>query len=410
MSKIKTKFKNRVFVFRRKKTKKTAGRTKKKLLKLKPVVKVRKLTKKQQGIEDKIQGLIKLAEERGFLTENDILNIFPEPERNVNVLEMLYDRLDSSNITIWRTQEFLEWPEEEGKKKVSKKELKKELKLLQQQELPDAVQMYLREIGKISLLTSRDEKELAKRIEAGDEEARQRLIKSNLRLVVSIAKRYINRSPNLSFLDLIQEGNIGLARAVEKFDWRRGFKFSTYATWWIRQAISRALADQSRTVRIPVHMVETITKFMQAKRRIQQELGRDPSPQEVAAEMGEDVHKIHHLMKISQEIVSLESPVGDDEGESLLKEFIKDESSPSPVHTASLKLIREHIDLILQDLTPREQEILKMRFGLGDGITHTLEEVGKRFGVTRERIRQIEAKTLEKIRRHEMIRKLEGYE
>src|SRR3989344_6508955 len=269
--------------------------------------------------------------------------------------------------------------------------------------------MYLKEIGRTALLTSKDEKELAKRAEGGNEEARKRLIQANLRLVVSIAKRYVNRSPHLSILDLIQEGNIGLSRAVDKFDYRKGFKFSTYATWWIRQAITRALADYSRTIRIPVHMVETITKYAQLKRRLMQELGREPLPEEIASEMGVDVDKVHYIQKISQEVVSLEAPIGDDDEDSVLSDFIKDESALSPDQSASNALLKDQIREVLSELAERERKILAMRFGLDDGITHTLEEVGKVFAVTRERIRQIEAKALEKIKGHEFSGALDGY-
>ena len=271
----------------------------------------------------------------------------------------------------------------------------------------DSIQMYLREIGKVSLLKSEEEVALAKRKEKGELEAKKKLIEANLRLVVSIAKKFTGRS--LTLLDLIQEGNIGLFRAVEKFDYRKGYKFSTYATWWIRQAITRALADQSRTIRIPVHMVETINRFNQIERRLVQELGRDPLPEEIAAEMGEDIDKIRQIIKISQETVSLEASVGDDDEDSTLGDFIEDEKNIGPDRVAALKLLGDHVRNIISNLTPREQKILEMRFGLADGVAHTLEEVGQEFGVTRERIRQIEAKALERIKKHEDMRKLRDY-
>jgi len=274
---------------------------------------------------------------------------------------------------------------------------------------PDSVQMYLKEIGKVPFLTANEEKELARHIEKGDESAKQKLILANLRLVVSIAKKYVGRSPNLTLLDLIQEGNLGLFRAAEKFDWRKGYKFSTYATWWIRQAITRALADQARTIRIPVHMIETITKYEKVKRALTKVLRRDPLPSEIAKEMGLSVDKVKHIARIAQKTVSLETPVGDSDEESVLADFVKDEDIPSPTKEAARTLLRERLKEILKDLTPREQKILSMRFGLEDGITHTLQEVGEVFGVTRERIRQIEAKALEKIRKHRDIKKLEGY-
>jgi RNA polymerase primary sigma factor len=269
--------------------------------------------------------------------------------------------------------------------------------------------MYLREIGKVPLLKSEEEVSLAKRIEKGDLTAKQKLTEANLRLVVSIAKKYVGRSHNLSLLDLIQEGNIGLFRAVEKFDYRKGYKFSTYATWWIRQAVTRALADQSRTIRIPVHMVETINKYTQVVRRLVQDLGRDPLPEEIAVEMGVEVEKVRHIMKISQETVSLETSVGDSDDDSVLADFIEDTETVMPNQAASRKMLKEHVSEVLKDLTPREQKILKIRFGLEDGVTHTLEEVGQEFGVTRERIRQIEAKALEKIKDHVMAKKLRDY-
>ncbi len=348
---------------------------------------------------EKLQPLIKKGEERGFLTFSEILSTFPEIERDIEGLESLYEHLERRGIKLKEAREFLEVEE---KPEVRQRQRVSEGKI-------DPVQMYLREIGKVSFLTAAEEKELAKKIEKGDTGAKKKLAQANLRLVVSIAKRYIGRSPNLTLLDLIQEGNLGLFRAVEKFDWRRGYKFSTYATWWIRQAITRALADQARTIRIPVHMVETISKFSQVKRRLLQDLGREPLPEEIAAEMGIEPKKVHHIMKISQETVSLETPVGEDDEDSILAEFIEDEKEISPSVTAARTLLRERLEEILVDLTPREQKILAMRFGLDDGITHTLEEVGQEFGVTRERIRQIEAKSLERIREHRSLKKLKGY-
>jgi len=271
----------------------------------------------------------------------------------------------------------------------------------------DSIQMYLREIGKIPLLNAEQEVALAKRKEHGDKEAEQRLIEANLRLVVSIAKKFVGKQ--LSLLDLIQEGNIGLFRAVKKFDYRKGYKFSTYATWWIRQAITRALADQSRTIRIPVHMVETINRFSQIERRLIQDLGREPLPEEIAAEMNETVAKVCHIIKISQNTVSLETSVGDDDEDSTLTDFIEDIKTISPDRSAGRQILRDYVRAAMKFLTPREQKILEMRFGLADGVFHTLEEVGQEFDVTRERIRQIEAKALEKIKQQDIIAKLEDY-
>ncbi|MBI2591543.1 MAG: sigma-70 family RNA polymerase sigma factor [Candidatus Brennerbacteria bacterium] len=350
-----------------------------------------------------LDNLIKRGRSRGFVTDSEVLYFFPNIEKNLSFLEEIYDRLEQVNIKVVETGQLIELSGE-----VSAKELKAAAKI-SGLDVPDAVQTYLQEIGKTPLLTKNEERELAKRGEKGDEEARRGLIKANLRLVVSIAKRYVNRSPHLSILDLIQEGNIGLSRAVDKFDYRRGFKFSTYATWWIRQAITRALADQSRTIRIPVHMVETISKYTQTKRRLLQELGRDPLAEEIANEMSLDIDKVHYIQKISQEVLSLEAPVGEDDEDSTLSDFIKDEQSLSPTQMANQSFLRDQLKEILVDLTEREQKILEMRFGLSDGITHTLEEVGKVFGVTRERIRQIEAKALDKIRQHEHLKKLKGY-
>lgn len=353
-------------------------------------------------LPEKLQALIEKGKQRGFVTTSEILSFFPEVEKDIKGLEKLYEDLEKRGIEIEETKEFLEAPKEKAllQKGILTEGLEARI---------DPVQMYLKEIGRVAFLTAEEEKELAKRIEKGDEEAKKKLARANLRLVVSIAKRYIGRSPNLTLLDLIQEGNLGLFRAVEKFDWRKGYKFSTYATWWIRQAITRALADQARTIRIPVHMVETISKYTQARRRLLQDLGREPLPEEIAAEMGIEVEKVHHIMKISQETVSLETPVGEDEEDSILAEFIEDEKATPPSTDAARTLLRERLKEILVDLTPREQRILSMRFGLEDGITHTLEEVGKEFGVTRERIRQIEAKALERIREHRELKKLKGY-
>ena len=321
----------------------------------------------------------------------------------MKLLDEIYDRLEKAGIKVIETTALIDFSKNEEEKELTESDTAFE------GDVPDAVQMYLREIGKTPLLTKDEERELAKAAEKGDEDARQKLMKANLRLVVSIAKRYANRSPRLSILDLIQEGNIGLSRAVEKFDYRRGFKFSTYATWWIRQAVTRALAHQSRTVRIPVHMVETISKYTQVRRQLIQELGRDPLAEEVAAEMGIDVDKVRHIQKISQEVISIETPIGDDD-ESTLSDFIKDDRNPTPAQLTARAMLRDLIKEIMIDLTDREQEILKMRFGIEDGVTHTLEEVGKAFGVTRERIRQIEAKALEKMREHGKAAALEGFE
>ncbi|MBI2888840.1 MAG: sigma-70 family RNA polymerase sigma factor [Candidatus Liptonbacteria bacterium] len=368
----------------------------------KPPEQAKKKTGRKGPDEYALQELVDRGRPRGFVTDNEILYHFPSIEENVAFLEEIYDRLEKAGVKVVETGGLIDI----SKGEVTGKELAEATSF--EGEVPDAVQMYLKEIGKTPLLTKDEERELAKRVEKGEEEARQRLMKANLRLVVSIAKRYINRTPHLSILDLIQEGNIGLSRAVEKFDYRKGFKFSTYATWWIRQAITRALADQSRTVRIPVHMVETISKYTQMRRQLIQELGREPLAEEIAAEMGLDVDKIRHIQKISQEVLSIETPIGDEE-DSTLSDFIPDEKNATPAQLTARALLRDLIRDILIDLTEREQKILKMRFGLEDGVTHTLEEVGKAFGVTRERIRQIEAKALEKIRDHDKAKALEGF-
>ncbi len=349
-----------------------------------------------------IEELVERGKGRGFVTDGEIMTLFPNIEADIEFLEGVYRELEQHNIKVIEVGQLIAT---DDKAEVSQKEIAS----LETSDLPDAVQLYLKSIGRTALLTAQEEKDLARRSERGDEEARQRLIQANLRLVVSIAKHYVNRSSNLGILDLIQEGNIGLSRAVDKFDYRKGFKFSTYATWWIRQAITRAIADQSRTIRIPVHMVETISKYTQIRRRLAQELGRDPLAEEIAIEMGISVDKVRHIQEISQEVLSLEAPVGDDEENSTLSEFIKDEKGLSPDQVTAHTLLREKILEIMEDLAPREREIISMRFGLHDGVTHTLEEVGKKFGVTRERIRQIEAKALDKMREHEKSRALEEY-
>ncbi len=354
--------------------------------------------------KENLKELVSRGKGRGFVTDAEVLNYFPHIEKNLVFLEQVYDHLEKEGIKIKESGPLIKDTKLE---EISLDELKDATRI--DHDLPDAVQMYLKEIGRTPLLVSQEEKDLAKRVEKGDEIARKKLIQANLRLVVSIAKRYVNRSPRLSILDLIQEGNIGLSRAVDKFDYRKGFKFSTYATWWIRQAVTRALADYSRTIRIPVHMVETITKFTQTKRQLMQELGREPLPEEIASEMGMDVKKIHYIQKISQEVISLEAPIGDSSDDLTLSDFIKDEQSLSPDQLANQALLKDQIKEIMADLTERECKILSMRFGLEDNIPHTLEEVGKVFGVTRERIRQIEAKALEKIRQHHKAIKLEGY-
>jgi len=352
----------------------------------------------------KLENLIKRGKGKKYVTDLEILYFFPDIEHNIPLLEKIYDVLEKNGIGVIETEQLLKTSEEPSEKEMEK------IGSAPQEVLPDAVQMYLKEIGKTPLLKSEEEVALAKRKDKGEEKARQQLMKANLRLVVSIAKKYVHRSPNLSILDLIQEGNIGLSRAVEKFDHRKGFKFSTYATWWIRQAITRALADQSRTIRIPVHMVETISKYTQIKRKLTQELGRVPLAEEIANEMGIEVSKVHYIQKISQEVISLETPLDKNESEGVtLSDFVKDDQSLTPEQLANQTLLRNQLKEIINDLSPREQKILSMRFGLEDNVTHTLEEVGKEFGVTRERIRQIEAKSLEKIRQHREIEKLEGY-
>jgi RNA polymerase primary sigma factor len=380
--------------------------------------KVRKAKRIKAPLSDQrkksIDDLLYRGKQRGFVTEDEIIHVIPDAERDIEGLEELYEKLEEKNIRVISSDEMLKMETDKISEDIEKEKSGKKSRSTAEIVVPedassDLVQMYLREIGRVPLLATEEEVSLAKRIEKGDLAAKQKLTEANLRLVVSIAKKYVGRSHNLSLLDLIQEGNIGLFRAVEKFDYRKGYKFSTYATWWIRQAVTRALADQSRTIRIPVHMVETINKYTQVTRRLVQDLGREPLPEEIAVEMGIEVDKVRHIQKISQETVSLETSVGDTDEDSVLGDFIEDTETVMPNQIASRKMLKEHLNEILKDLTPREQKILKIRFGLEDGVTHTLEEVGQEFGVTRERIRQIEAKALEKIREHQTIKKLRDY-
>jgi RNA polymerase primary sigma factor len=345
--------------------------------------------------------LIEKGKERGYVTYNEILKAFPHVEEDVNFLESLYERLAIAGVDVLEGGML----EDAADEYLATRNIKD-----RHSTSYDSIQIYLREIGQYPLLTAAEERTLAQRIEKGDAEARNILARSNLRLVVSIAKKYVGRSPDLTLLDLIQEGNLGLFRAVDKFDWKKGYKFSTYATWWIRQAITRALADQSRTIRIPVHMVETIAKYKQVSRRLSQALGRDPQAEEIAIEMGVEPEKIYQIEKINQDTLSLENPIGSDDDErSTLGDFIPDDKIPSPVQESSERILSEQVKEILSDLSPKERKILEMRHGLMDGVYHTLEEVGKEFGVTRERIRQIEAKALEKIRTHDKARHLKSY-
>lgn len=337
------------------------------------------------------------------MTVDEILTIFPKAEEEIETVDELFLKLLEEQVDVFDTTAAEVTEAEKGAV-----DLEKELEALakiDQGAISDPVRMYLREIGRVNLLTYEDEVDLAKRVEKGEKAAKNKLITANLRLVVSIAKKYVNRG--LTLLDLIQEGNIGLTRAVEKYDWRRGYKFSTYATWWIRQAITRAIADQARTIRIPVHMVETINKFSRISRRLMQELGREPAPEEVAQEMGIDVDKVREIIKVSQVPTSLETPVGEEE-DSHLGDFIPT-TEPAPEERASEELLKKDIEGVLSSLTPREAKVIELRFGLKDGRQRTLEEVGREFNVTRERIRQIEAKALRKLRHPSRAKLLRDY-
>ena len=358
------------------------------------------LDDRMKRFPEEVQALIKKGKEQGFVTEQELLKAMPRIEHDVELLDEIYTLFLDLGIEVIDVKDSLIWDKKHDEEEAAvdaaeEKRARKEIDL--KDVANDSIRMYLCEIGKVDLLTAKEEADLARAIERGDQSAKKKLAEANLRLVVSIAKKYIGRG--LSFLDLIQEGNIGLFRAVEKFDPDRGFKFSTYATWWIRQAITRAIADQARTIRIPVHMVETINKLTHTQRRLVQELGREPLVDEIAAEMDMDVKKVRHIMKISQDIVSLEAPVGAEE-DSKLGDFIEDDEALSPVDATNRQIVNENIREMLQYLSARERKIIEMRFGLNDGIGHTLEEVGQEFGVTRERIRQIEAKVLQKLKEH----------
>jgi RNA polymerase primary sigma factor len=359
-------------------------------------------------LDQQKQKLIETAKKAGSVDQRDIFAIIPETPENAETLDALYTELADASIEITTTEPdpanfTAEWEAEETEEEV----VPAATVYLDDDVADDSVRLYLREIGKIPLLSAEEELALAQRVVAGDKDAKDKMAEANMRLVVSIAKRYVGRG--LDLLDLIQEGNTGLLRAVEKFDPDKGFKFSTYATWWIRQAITRAIADQARTIRIPVHMVETINKLLRTQRRLTQELNREPTNEEIAKEMEIEVDKVEHIMKIKQDISSLDASIRDDEEDSVLADFIEDEDTVSPEESATGQLLKEQVKDMLGALTEREQKILKLRFGLEDGKSHTLEEVGQEFSVTRERIRQIEAKALAKLRKHRDAKKLHDY-
>ncbi len=364
-----------------------------------------KPAKKKAQFEAKLAELLKVAKDKKNVLEyQEISDYFKDMQLNAEQFDKILEYMEANNIDVLRMHEQEEdiILDEEDEIEVEKIDLS----VPDGVSIEDPVRMYLKEIGKVPLLTAEEEIDLAKRMELGDQEAKKRLAEANLRLVVSIAKRYVGRG--MLFLDLIQEGNLGLIKAVEKFDYRKGYKFSTYATWWIRQAITRAIADQARTIRIPVHMVETINKLIRVSRQLLQELGREPTPEEIAEEMDMPVERVREILKISQEPVSLETPIGEEE-DSHLGDFIQDDNVPVPAEAATFTLLKEQLEEVLGTLTEREQKVLILRFGLEDGRARTLEEVGKEFNVTRERIRQIEAKALRKLRHPSRSRKLKDY-
>ena len=352
----------------------------------------------------KLNELYELGKSKGKLTYKEIMNALMEMDMDPDQLDKVLETLEALGVEV--VNELDPQPEAEPATPEPAEKVEDDLSVPEGISIDDPVRMYLKEIGKVPLLTAEEEIEIAKRLETGDEEAKKKLSEANLRLVVSIAKRYVGRG--MLFLDLIQEGNLGLIKAVEKFDYRKGFKFSTYATWWIRQAITRAIADQARTIRIPVHMVETINKLIRVSRQLLQQYGREPTPEEIAKEMGISESKVREIIKIAQEPVSLETPIGEEE-DSHLGDFIPDDDAPAPAEAASFALMKEQLLDVLDTLTPREEKVLRLRFGLDDGRQRTLEEVGKEFNVTRERIRQIEAKALRKLRHPSRSKKLKDY-
>ena len=372
--------------------------------------KVGHMEENTQKFEEKLKELVTWGKKKKSILElQEINDFFQDMELDAEQMETVYERLEANNIDVLRISDdsddvndddiILNEEDEVDMEKI-------DLSVPDGISIEDPVRMYLKEIGKVPLLTAEEEIELAQRMEDGDEEAKKKLAEANLRLVVSIAKRYVGRG--MLFLDLIQEGNLGLIKAVEKFDYHKGYKFSTYATWWIRQAITRAIADQARTIRIPVHMVETINKLIRVSRQLLQELGREPTPEEIAEELDMPVERVREILKISQEPVSLETPIGEEE-DSHLGDFIQDDNVPVPAEAAAATLLKEQLDEVLDTLTEREQKVLRLRFGMNDGRARTLEEVGREFDVTRERIRQIEAKALRKLRHPSRSRKLRDY-